>query len=197
MSTRIAVAALALLSVVACSDVVGPTRGVAPDTRTSEYSWDCGDPDNPCYLDSRGLPPPPYQDTMAVAYDDGGTALLAASAVRVQYFVNNTDNNGWMMFRAQPSTAVTASPNAKISLHKNGATGVGTLTLGYGDGVISVDLARNVARSTTFNTDCSKGCGTIVVNGAIFISKTAGIRPISFQLRIAPPTGIIGPERGS
>jgi hypothetical protein len=185
MSTRLAVAGLVILSVVACSDINAPARGVAPVTRSNDYSYDCGDPDNPCYLESRGLPPPPYSDTMYVAINEDGSRLSGASLIRVQYFINKTDNNGWMMFRAQTSSTVIASPSAKISLHKGTFSGKGTIDLIVPGGVVSVDLSKNLGRGTIFNSDCAKTCGTLVLTGAKFTLKdgTTSVFNGSFRMK--------------
>jgi hypothetical protein len=151
----------------------------------------CDDPESPCF-DLRGFPPPPYRDTMAVALNSDGSSLTGASLLRVQYFVNKTDNNGWIMFRGQTSEGVFASPDAKLSVHKNSLSGKGMLQLFLPGATLTIDLSKNLGKAATFLPDCSKTCGSFSVSGATLTPKVGA--PTSFSGRIViAPASIIGP----
>jgi hypothetical protein len=192
MRTKLALAALAFLSFVACSDATSPSRRLSPTSQVSAgVSLDCDDPESPCF-DLRGFPPPPYRDTMAVALNSDGSSLTGASFIRVQYFVNKTDNIGWIMFRGQTGS-VFASPDAKLSVHKNSLSGKGTLQLFLPGATLTIDLSKNLGKAATFLPDCSKTCGSFSVSGATLTPKVGSPTSFSGQIVIAP-AGIIGPE---
>jgi hypothetical protein len=194
MRTIPALAALAFLSFVACSDATSPSRRLTPGSQANGVDFlDCDDPESPCY-NLRGFPPPPYRDTMAVALNTDGSALTGAPMIRVQYFVNKTDNNGWIMFRGQTSGGVLASPDAKLSVHKNSLSGKGTLQLFLPGATLTIDLSKNLGKAATFLPDCSKTCGSFSVSGATLTPKVGSPSSFSGVIVIAPPATIIGPD---
>jgi len=171
----------------ACSDVNAPSRTMSAGSRPSAFGF-CDNPDDPCF-DLRALPPPPSFDTTAIALNTDGSAFTGAPVVHVTYFMNKTENNGWVMFNS--SDGVVASPNAKISIHQGTVSGKGTVQLIVPGSVLSIDLSKNVSGKSTFNGDCSKSCGTILISGATLTPKVGKPSIFNGQLVIG---GIIGPD---
>jgi len=188
MRTRTPFWLLAIVSfVAACSDVNAPTRSLSTGSRPSALNF-CTDPDDPCFSFD-ALPPPPSFDTTAIATDAFGAQLDGAPLLHVTYFMNKTQNNGWVMFKS--SDGVVASPNAKISIHQGSVSGKGTVQLLLPGSTLSIDLSKNVSGKSTFNGDCSKTCGTILISGATLTPKVGKPAVFNGQLVIG---GIIGPD---
>ena len=190
MRTKTTLSLLAIVAVVAaCSDVSAPSRTMSAGSRPSALN-DCSDPDNFC-PEGRALPPPPSLDTTARLTDAFGAMLSGAPTLHVTYFMNKTENNGSVKFAS--SAGVVASPSAQISIKKGSVSGKGTVQIALpGSSLLTIDLANNVnGKTSVFNGDCSKSCGTIVITGATLTPKLGSPTTFNGQLQIA---GIIGPE---
>jgi hypothetical protein len=189
MRTKSPLYLLAVTSMlVACTDVVTPTRAVSPTDRSSHgTSYNCSDPEVYSCEEGRALPPPPSLDTVSVVLNSDGSALSGAPELRVQYFMNIPQSNGWITFKDQTSTSVLASSNARITVQKGAVSGRGTLTvLLPGSDVISFNLATAVSGKSTFNGDCAKGCATLLVTGTLTPKLGTPVLQ-GYQLQIAPP----------
>lgn len=174
--------------IMACSDVTAPARSISPTALSSHATtYDCSDPDSFCSIGDDGLPPPPSLDTISVMSDAFGAMIAEAPVVHVQYFMNKPQNNAWITFKGQTSSDVLASANARISVHQGTVSGKGTLTiLMPGSAVLSIDLSKGISGKSTFNGDCSKGCGSVLFTG-VLTPKVGKASSFSGALLIAPP----------
>lgn len=162
---RRSVPALAVATVVlitACADATSPHAAVrTPGSPSAQF----------------GNPPPPPEDTGAVASTQQGTFALQTT-----YFLNPAGTNGWVHFpNGQQADGVVISPDAAIRYHQGTVSGKGTITAPLDGGIIVVDLSN--VNSGRFNGSCDGACAEIPFTGT-FTDQGGNSTPTSGILTV-------------